>query len=500
MSVAAACRSAALVVALASLGVLAALLPASLASAAVPKPVLGLAGPSGSVMVNTVATLKATATGVAVGETVTLQKYTGNGLTAAWSATSTAAYVSGGVSFSVTPTAAGTARYRATVAAIAAHAAGTSPEYGLVATVPTPVLVLKGPSSPVANTAAVLRATASAIPDGEVITLQTYSGSGLSAGWKTAAEAPYRTADGEARFSVTPTAAGTSRYRVTVAATAAHAKATSAEYSLVTVTSAPPPPEPPAPSCGAQVLKTGGAPWACTFSDEFNDTTLDRAKWVPQTNYANGSASVYACYIDDPAVVSESGGTLKLSVVKMPANVDCPEGRADVRYAAGQVSTFYKWSQKFGRFEARMKSAVATQTSLHDVFWLYPDWRYETQYSEIDVFESYGRYPNLSVPYLHYNGAGPAPYDGTNSAVANTAHDCASNKSEWNTHTLEWDAARLEIKVNGKTCLVNTSGDVNLNKRYIAALTSMIDNDATSYADIDAGPKETEVDYIHVWS
>ena len=56
----------------------------------------------------------------------------------------------------------------------------------------------------------------------------------------------------------------------------------------------------------------------------------------------------------------------------------------------------------------------------------------------------------------------------------NTAWDCVAQRGEYNTYTLEWTATRLEIKVNGTTCLVNTSGDPAFQKPYIVALTQLM--------------------------
>ena len=74
---------------------------------------------------------------------------------------------------------------------------------------------------------------------------------------------------------------------------------------------------------------------------------------------------------------------------------------------------------------------------------------------EIDISETYSQYPDLAIPFLHYtanDNGGPIP--GTN-----TAWNCTAQRGVYNTFALEWTATRLEIFVNGTSCLVNTSGD-----------------------------------------
>ncbi len=372
-----------------------------------------------------------------------------------------------------------------------------TPVVGASAAAPPPTLSLAGPASSVVSTPVTLTVTGTNLNNGAKITLQKFGG----LFWNNVGTATYSAVTQQATFSVTPTAVGTVRYRATTPNPALLQPAIkSPEFQLVTTATAPPPP----PDCGATVLRSDGTPWECTFADDFTGAQLDRTKWVPQTNFVNGSTTHYACYIDDSSVVSQSDGTLKLSTRKMPSPVNCPASVPDVPYASGQISTYYKWSQMHGRFEARMKSPLFDQTKLHEAFWLWPDVRTESAVpphtGEIDISETFGEYPSLSVPFLHYNdGTGPIPYTGSNSAVANTAHNCSANRGVWNTYTLEWDASRLEIKVNGQTCLVNTSGHSALNKKYIVALTSAMAPSANSYADLEAGPKTTEVDYIRAW-
>ena len=255
-----------------------------------------------------------------------------------------------------------------------------------------------------------------------------------------------------------------------------------------------------AAGCGAPVLKSDGTAWKCTFSDNFDSASLDRSKWVPQTNFVNGSNTVYACYIDDPAVVSVSGGNLNLSVREMPQPVaGCPSNRAGSRYAAGQVSTFALFSQKYGRFEARIKVPQASAVGLQEAFWLWPDVRYHSTAlyplsGEIDIVETYSQHPNLAIPFLHYS----ADLLGSQPGI-NTAWTCQANRGEWNTYTLLWTSNRLEILVNGQSCLVNNSNDSAFDKRYIIALTQALGTGANAYGGVGMLPATTLVDYVRVW-
>ncbi len=253
-------------------------------------------------------------------------------------------------------------------------------------------------------------------------------------------------------------------------------------------------------ACGSRPVKADGTYWSCTLAEDFTGTELNRSLWVPQTIFKTGSDAAWACYLDDPSVISVHDNALHLTVRELPAPMTCP-GNQNQRtpYVAGMVSTYRLFSQQFGRFEARVKNTATTAPGLHEAFWLWPDDRHSTDgwpaAGEIDISETYSRYPDLSIPFLHYTS-----YDnwGPNPGL-NTAWNCVAPRGEFNTYTLEWTATRLEIKVNGTTCLVNASGDAAFQKPYIAAFTQALGDSGNEYDGQAPLPAEMTVDYVRIW-
>jgi beta-glucanase (GH16 family) len=258
----------------------------------------------------------------------------------------------------------------------------------------------------------------------------------------------------------------------------------------------------PTDGCGAQPRKASGSYWSCTFVDDFTGSTLDRTKWVPQTVFATGDAlSGYACYDDDPSVVSVGGGTLNLSVRKNATALPCANGLPATPYRAGMVSTYHLFSQQYGRFEARFKTTATTAPGLQESWWLWPDDRDPLAQlvwplnGEIDIAETYSVYPDLGVPFLHYGGNdNGGPIAGTN-----TSWSCAAARGVFNTYTLEWTASRLEVFINGHSCLVNTSGDSAFRKHYILNLTQALGTGADAVTAATKVPAVMNVDYVKVW-
>jgi hypothetical protein len=255
-------------------------------------------------------------------------------------------------------------------------------------------------------------------------------------------------------------------------------------------------------ACGAPLFRADGTRRNCTFADDFDGASLDRTKWLPQSNFITGDVTgSYACYRDDPDNVSVSNGALQLTVRREPAPLPCGHGAlAPSRFTGGGVSTYRLFSQRYGRFEARFKNTATTTPGLQEAFWLWPDDRQEIpviwpEAGEIDIIETYSQYPYHGIPFLHYT-----PNDnGSPIPGLNTAWNCGAARGVWNTYALEWTPTLLLISVNGVTCLLNTSGDVAFQRKYIVALTQGLGVATNGYAAGTPMPATMSVDYVRVW-
>jgi hypothetical protein len=69
----------------------------------------------------------------------------------------------------------------------------------------------------------------------------------------------------------------------------------------------------------------------------------------------------------------------------------------------------------------------------------------------------------------------------------------------FNTYVLTWTSTTLTIEVNGKTCLVNKSGDPAFKKPYIAAFTAALGTGGNAITPRTPIPATMTVDYLKVW-
>jgi beta-glucanase (GH16 family) len=263
------------------------------------------------------------------------------------------------------------------------------------------------------------------------------------------------------------------------------------------------------PSCGGTTIyKSTGVPWHCTFDDEFNGTSLDTNNWVVQQTSDSGYTSGGECYTGSSNNVSVSGGDLNLTVRREAAPFTCvdPFGNYTTQYTGGMVTTDGKFSQTYGLFEVRAKLPAATVQGLQEAFWLWPVNAEEygdfwPDSGEIDFAEMYSLYPDLDVPYIHYNAATSDPNV--------TTYDCTiTNPTEFHTYGLEWTSSTITILLDGKTCLTDAWDPAlplvapdPFNQPFFLNLTQALGMTTNAFkSGITPLPGTTEVDWVRIWS
>jgi beta-glucanase (GH16 family) len=272
------------------------------------------------------------------------------------------------------------------------------------------------------------------------------------------------------------------------------------------------------PCGGAAPAKPGGGTWTCSFDDEFDGTAVDTAKWTVQQTANSGFDQAGACYLDDPANVSESGGLLHLTVRRVaPFTCPSPQGDFTTSYTGGEVTTWNTFSQTYGRFEVRAQLPATTAKGLQETFWLWPvdDLKYGAWPSsgEIDFAEFYSQYAGWVIPYIHYYydkstvswatntnivTALPAPYN-------QPGMNCRIDQGGFDTYTVTWLPNQITIQVNGQDCIVdnyhasNLSGAAPFDQPFFLALTQALGMTPNAPDASTPLPATTNVDYVRVW-
>jgi beta-glucanase (GH16 family) len=202
------------------------------------------------------------------------------------------------------------------------------------------------------------------------------------------------------------------------------------------------------------------------------------------------------CYVDNPSTISESGGYLNLSAVKVPT-FTCV-GNYTSQYETGMVTTRSLFTQTYGAFEVNAKLPVSTAPGLQETFWLYPQnltygkWPAS---GEIDFAEFYSQYPNLDVPYIHYN------YSSSDPNV--TAYNCTINPSQFNTYGVDWTPTSITVLDNGNVCLTDSwlNGPAPFNQPFFIALTQALGLSGSNAVNANTPlPATTQIDWVRAWT
>ena len=248
-------------------------------------------------------------------------------------------------------------------------------------------------------------------------------------------------------------------------------------------------------ACGVVSAKPTGGTWTCTFVDNFDGRRLDTSKWVVGNSASSGFTIGSTCYVSGTGV-NVSWGTLQLTVTKKaPFLCKTPAGALTATFTGGGVSTWGKFAQTYGRFEARMKFPGRQTAGLHSNFWMNPK---QLAYGawpasgEIDVAEWFSRVADRLYPSLHYTGR----------TTADTGWNCVVGAQDvYHTYAVEWSATKMDFIYDGQLCFSRSWAPTGLaapapfDQPFTVALV------AGANAGFETGRVSTTyVDYVKAWS
>jgi beta-glucanase (GH16 family) len=152
----------------------------------------------------------------------------------------------------------------------------------------------------------------------------------------------------------------------------------------------------PAATHKAQVPST--ARWRLTWHDEFNSPS-SLNEWAYSVGGDGWSLKQLQWYDASNAVVDRQGD-LVITASKNGQGQQCWYGPC--RYSSVRMTTFNKFSQTYGRFEARIR--IPTGAGLWPAFWLEGTNIFQVGWpesGEVDIVESNGQHPDLVQGYAH---------------------------------------------------------------------------------------------------
>lgn len=238
--------------------------------------------------------------------------------------------------------------------------------------------------------------------------------------------------------------------------------------------------------------------WTQTFNENF-DKPLDFHTWEVYTaNYWDKRS-----YFSKNNVIVEDGVAKLRFEKKRGFHNDDPETKKELDYATGFLSTYGKWTQKYGYFEARMK--LPSAPGMWPAFWMMPDRGYDKgeQWKradtknggmEFDIMEHLSRWgPARYNVAMHWDG-----YQKEHKATGSEAVYVQPDKDGYIISGVLWEPGKLTFYGNGQVVAKWENERICNQQMYLifTAVSGGWDNDPIDDAKL---PTDFTVDWVRAW-
>jgi beta-glucanase (GH16 family) len=199
------------------------------------------------------------------------------------------------------------------------------------------------------------------------------------------------------------------------------------------------------------------AKWKLVWSDEFNGpdgSAPDSSKWVLETGGNGWGNQELEYYTNRPQNAYLEGGNL---VIKAVAEKYTGADNVTRDYTSARLKTQEKFSQAYGRFEARIK--IPRGQGLWPAFWMlganidtvpWPDC------GEIDIMENIGKEPNIIHGTIH----GPGYSGGKAIGSPYALPDEEKYADNFHIYAVEWTPKQIRFYVDDHVYETRTRRDL----------------------------------------
>ena len=215
--------------------------------------------------------------------------------------------------------------------------------------------------------------------------------------------------------------------------------------------------------CGSAPLKSSTASasnpvrWRLVWSDEFNGPTgsaVDSTRWSFDLGGNGWGNSELETYTSRTANAHLQDGKLVIDAIK--ETFTGPD-KISRNYTSARLLTKNKFSQAYGRFEARIR--IPYGQGIWPAFWLLGeniDTARWPNCGEIDIMENIGKEPSI----VHGTFHGPG-YSGSGGVSASyTLPDSQKFSDDFHTFAVEWEPNVIRFYVDGLLYKTRTPADL----------------------------------------
>jgi beta-glucanase (GH16 family) len=238
--------------------------------------------------------------------------------------------------------------------------------------------------------------------------------------------------------------------------------------------------------------------WTLTWSDEFTgqkNQPPDPKKWAfdlgqGQNGWGNGE---FQTYTNRPENIGLDGnGNLVITALNVPFG--------GANFSSARIKTQGLFSQKYGRFEARIKTPYGP--GIWPAFWMLSETITQVpwpQCGEIDILELRGQQPNTIIGTLH----GPG-YSGGN--PVNRFYSLLNGRfdNDFYVYAVEWSEDKIDFFVNdylyGSISSKDVPGEWVYNTPFFMILNVAVGGNFVGFPTNQTPfPQSMTVDYVRVY-
>jgi beta-glucanase (GH16 family) len=214
----------------------------------------------------------------------------------------------------------------------------------------------------------------------------------------------------------------------------------------------------------AAASKSESPAWKLTWSDEFNGANgspVDASKWVSESGgggWGNDELEYYTTRLDN---AKQQDGNL---VIKVQQEKYTGADGITRNYTSARLKTLGKFSQTYGRFEARIK--IPRGQGIWPAFWMLgddidkPGW---PACGEIDIMENIGKEPALVHGTIH--GPGYSGEHGIGAPYGLPANQVFAD--DFHVFAVEWEPNTIGFYVDDHLYTTRTPADLPTGTKWV---------------------------------
>jgi len=221
--------------------------------------------------------------------------------------------------------------------------------------------------------------------------------------------------------------------------------------------------------CSFAMAQTGRVPparpgWQLVWNDEFNGpdgSAVDPSKWISESGGNGWGNDELEYYTTRPENAFQHGGNLVIKVLQEKYTGSDGVTRD---YTSARLKTQGKFTQRYGRFEARIK--IPRGQGIWPAFWMLGDdidtagW---PKCGEVDIMENIGKEPGTVHGTIH----GPGYSGGKGPSASFSLPEGQKFADDFHVYAVEWSPKAIRFYVDDHLYSTRTPHDLPKKTKWV---------------------------------